>query len=60
LREAGDDEIREALKVPESYFLGADLTYVFMSLNGLMHWNDQKYKTEEQFRAEFPKFSRIF
>lgn len=60
LREAGDDEIREALKVPESYFLGADLTYVFMSLNGLMHWNDQKYKTEEQFRAEFPQIQQDF
>ena len=25
-----------------------------MSLNGLMHWNDQKYKTEEQMRKDFP------
>jgi hypothetical protein len=60
LQEVGDDEIRAAMRVPESYFLGADLTYIFMSLNGLMHWGDQKYKTEEQFRAEYPKSKLIF
>jgi hypothetical protein len=54
LVEAGDDEIRSCLKIPESYFIGADLTYDFMSLNGMMHWADQKYKTEEQIRADFP------
>ena len=25
-----------------------------MALNGLMHWGDQKYKPEEQIRAEYP------
>jgi hypothetical protein len=60
LQEVGDDEIRSSLKVPESYFLGADLTYIFMSLNGLMHWGDQKYKTEEQFRADYPQIQADF
>ena len=60
LREVGDEEIRQAVKAPESYFLGADLTYVFMSLNGLMHWNDQKYKSEEQIRAEYPRIRDDF
>jgi hypothetical protein len=60
LQEVGDDEIRAAMRVPESYFLGADLTYIFMSLNGLMHWGDQKYKTEEQFRAEYPQIQTDF
>ncbi len=54
LMEAGDEEIRSCLNIPESYYIGADLTYDFMSLNGLMHWADQKYKTEEQIRAEYP------
>jgi hypothetical protein len=60
LQEVGDEEICSSLKVPESYFLGADLTYIFMSLNGLMHWGDQKYKTEEQFRAEYPQIQADF
>ena len=54
LMEAGDDRIRDCLNIPESYYIGADLTYDFMSLNGLMHWADQKYKSEEQIRAEYP------
>ena len=26
-----------------------------MSINNLVHWNDQKYKTEEQMRLEYPQ-----
>ena len=47
----GDDELRARIRIPESYFIGADLTYGFMSLNSLMHWGDQKYKSEEQIRG---------
>jgi hypothetical protein len=50
----GDEDLRQNTSIPESYFLGADLTYHFMALNGLMHWGDQKYKTEEQIREEYP------
>ena len=53
LNEVGDDELRARIRIPESYFIGADLTYGFMSLNSLMHWLDQKYKSEEQIRAEY-------
>jgi hypothetical protein len=54
LQALAPDEIRQNLAIPESYFLGADVTYRFMSLNNLMHWGDQKYKTEEQIRADYP------
>ncbi len=60
LIEEGDDEIRNTLILPESYFIGADLTYTFMALNGLMHWADQKYKLEEQIRAEYPRLQEEF
>jgi hypothetical protein len=60
LIEAGDDDIRACLRIPESYFLGADITYAFMSMNGLMHWGDQKYKTEEQIRQEYPLIQNEF
>ena len=33
---------------PRVLFLGADVTYAFMAMNNLMHWNDQKYKPETQ------------
>lgn len=54
LKETAPPEVRDSFKIPESYFLGSDVFYNFMSLNGLMHWNDQKYKTEDEIRADFP------
>lgn len=60
LIEEGDDEIRASLRMPESYYLGADVTYIFMALNGLMPWNDQKYKLEEQIYAEYPRIREEF
>jgi hypothetical protein len=53
LNQTAGEEVRRSLTVPESYYLGADLMYTFMSYNGLMHWNFQKYKAEEQIRAEY-------
>jgi hypothetical protein len=60
LFEDGDDEIRACLRLPESYYLGADVTYIFMALNGLMPWNDQKYKLEEQIYADYPRIREEF
>ena len=54
LKETAPPELRDSFRVPESFFLGSDVFYNFMSLNGLMHWNDQKYKSEEQIRADYP------
>jgi hypothetical protein len=31
-----------------------------MALNDLMHWNDQKYKTEEEMRADYPRLREEF
>jgi hypothetical protein len=60
LLEVGDEAIRKSLRIPESYFVGADLTYDFMTVNGLTHWLDQKYKSEEQIRTEFPELQGEF
>lgn len=60
LTEVGDDDVRAAVRLPESYFIGADLTYTFMALNGLMPWGDQKYKLEEQIRSDYPTIVEEF
>ena len=60
LIDEGDDDIRSCLHIPDSYFIGADMTYVFMSLNKLMHWSDQKYKPEDQVRSEYARLQREF
>lgn len=54
----GDD--RAHLSFPESYFLGSDLMYTFMTVNGLMGWNDQKYKPEDVIREEYPRVVKRF
>ncbi len=48
------------LTTPESYFIGSDVFYTFMSINNLFGWNDQKYKTETEMRADFPKILKDF
>jgi hypothetical protein len=53
-------ELKSHLTIPESFFLGADVTYAFMAMNNLMHWSDQKYKDEENIRAEHPQIIHDF
>ncbi|HVN54848.1 MAG TPA: PEP/pyruvate-binding domain-containing protein [Anaerolineaceae bacterium] len=60
LNQAGGEALRARITLPDSYFLGSDLLYTFMSMNNLVHWNDQKYKPEEQMRAEYPDIQRDF
>ena len=60
LNEVASDELKASICIPESFFLGSDLMYIFMSMNGLMHWNDEKYRTEEQIRAEYPQIKAEF
>ncbi len=54
LKDSASPEIGENLRTPESYFLGSDLLYTFISANNLYHWNNQKYKTEDQMRLDYP------
>lgn len=60
LKEVASEPLRDCLDIPESFFLGSDLIYGFMTINNLTHWNDQKYKTEEQMRAEYPLLRQDF
>jgi hypothetical protein len=60
LNTIGGEEIRQHLCTPESYYLGADISYDFVAFNNLGHWNDQKYKPEAQIRAEHPLIQRDF
>lgn len=60
LDEAGDEELRACLRIPESYFIGADLLYDYMTINGLMHWGDQKYKPEKLIREDYPLIQEEF
>lgn len=60
LQEVGGEEIRQCLRLPVSFYIGCDVLYSFMALNRLLRWGDQKYKSEEQIRAEYPILRREF
>jgi hypothetical protein len=60
LTEVADEDIRSSVLIPESYFLGSDVMYSFMAMNNLMHWGDQKYKSEAEIRAEFPVLQKEY
>ena len=55
LRQVGNPELKSCLRTPESYYIGSDELYNYMAHNNLMHWNDQKYKTEEEMREQYPQ-----
>src|SRR5215211_209975 len=52
-------EIFGQLNLPPSYFIGADVFYDFMAANQLEFLN-QKYKTAEQIRDEYPKIQEKY
>jgi hypothetical protein len=60
LKDAGGPELLDCLRAPDSYFIGSDVFYTFLSLNNLVHWNDQKYKSEDEMRADYPLIVRDF
>lgn len=60
LAAVAEEDIVKNVDIPDSYFLGADVMYAVMSNNGMMHWADQKYKEEEQIRAEYEQIQREY
>jgi hypothetical protein len=60
LNEMGDETLRASYCIPESYFLGSDVMYIFTAMNGFTYWNDQKYKPEKQIWSEYPQLKKDF
>lgn len=60
LQDVAPPDVREHVRIPESFFIASDLFYTFMAVNGLVHWSDQKYKSEEEMRREYPLIIRDF
>jgi hypothetical protein len=60
LKDCPREDVRDNLRTPESYYLGSDLLYTFISVNNLHHWNDQKYKSEDEMRQDYPKIIAVY
>jgi hypothetical protein len=60
LKQVADEPLRSSIITPESWYLGSDFFYTFISINNLVHWNDQKYKDEEEMRSDYPTIQKDF
>jgi hypothetical protein len=57
---ADEVDLRGRVVIPDSYFIGADVFYDFHALNGLEHFINQKYKTQEEIEADYPGIQEIY
>ncbi len=60
LADTKEFDLSTCMSPPESYYIGSNEIYTFMTINDLTHWNDQKYKSEEEMRAEYPSIVSDF
>lgn len=60
LRKSGDPRLLSHLKIPASWFIGADVFYQFTQLNGLLHFANQKYKPAEEIGQEYQSIRASF
>lgn len=54
LRKSASPEFLEHMKIPSSWFIGADVFYQFTQLNGLLGYANQKYRSPEEIKSTFP------
>jgi hypothetical protein len=60
LRKSLSPELRARIRVPRSWYLGADVFYDFNSLNNLLKYANQKYKGEAEIRHDYPQIREDF
>ncbi len=48
------------LVIPQSYFVGADVIYDFLEINGLLNYLNQKYKSIEQIEQDYPAIQSAY
>jgi len=56
----GGLDVREHLTIPESYFVGADVFYDFLLLNGLYDFMNQKYRERHEIEAGYPQIVEAY
>src|SRR4030067_1417555 len=47
-------DVERWFKIPDSYFLASDVFYEFHQANNLFRFMNQKYKSHEQMRTDYP------
>ena len=49
------DDIHSHIGIPQSYFIGTEVIYEFRLMNGLDHYMNQKYRSLDEIREEYPR-----
>jgi len=57
---ADEIDLRGRVVIPDSYFIGADVFYEFHAINGLEPFINQKYKSREEIKADYPEIQEIY
>jgi hypothetical protein len=58
--EKDEMDVREYVRIPESYYIGADVFYDFLSANGLNRYMNQKYKPCEEMETDYPQIRAAY
>ena len=56
----GDQDLRDHLTIPESFYVGADVFYDFLLLNDLYEFMNQKYRNREDVEADYPRIQAAY
>ena len=57
---ADEIDLRGRVAIPDSYFIGANVFYDFHTINGLEDYINQKYKTQQEIEADYPRIQKIY
>ena len=60
LQQSAEASLLDRLHFPRSSFLAADVFYRFNQFNGFLEFSNQKYKSEEEIRAEYPEIRKRY
>ena len=60
LTRSADDEILSRVNFPKSWFLAADVFYRFNQFNDFFDFANQKYKSEDEIREEYPAIRQSY
>jgi pyruvate phosphate dikinase-like enzyme len=55
-----DPELFDRVTIPESFFIGADVFYDFQAINDLVRFMNQKYKSLDEIRADYPDVRKSY
>jgi hypothetical protein len=56
----GATDISKRVVIPDAYFIGSDVFYDFMLINGFTHFMNQKYRSREAITDDFPKIREAY